>query len=70
MTKISDGKSISENMSQRLLARYLGVSEPTLRRHLKEKSCDLPFRKLGSRYIFSKSAVDRWLARQDESGAA
>lgn len=69
MTKILSKKTSKENMSQRELARYLGISEPTLRRTLKTDKT-LPHRKFGSRFVFNRTAVDRWLARQDESGAA
>ncbi len=67
MTKVLQRETGAENMSQRELARYLKVSEPTLRRKLTQADCDLPHRRFGSRYVFSKAAVDAWLARQDES---
>lgn len=62
MPKSSDIRA--EVLSQAGLQRYLGVSGPTLRKAIREDK-SLPHRRVGRRYVFSRSAIDKWLAGKD-----
>jgi excisionase family DNA binding protein len=48
----------SEWMTRSQLAAYLGVSLPTVNRHMKE---GMPYSRLGEQPRFHKSDIDRWL---------
>ena len=51
-------------------ARYLGVTERAVRHYVQRRA--IPFTRIGSRVLFDRQALDRWLGRRavrvDESG--
>ncbi len=51
-----------EVMSIREASAYLGVSKESLYRYLREES--IPAFKLGNRWRFKKSVLDRWMEKQ------
>jgi excisionase family DNA binding protein len=55
-----------EVMNIRQAAKYLGVSPDTLYKYLSRGS--IPAFKLGNRWRFKKSMLDRWMERQSQSG--
>lgn len=46
-------------------AEYLGIVEFQLKQIIEDEHNDLPYKKIGETYIFSKNALDKWL----ESGS-
>lgn len=73
---ISNGLySISNNMNQNNInnieeknnlnlydaAAYLGISEETLMQIMNKEETKIPYIKFGNDYIFSKSALDKWI---------
>lgn len=42
-------------------AEYLGIVEFQLKQIIEDEHNDLPYRKIGETYVFSKSALDKWL---------
>ena len=42
-------------------AEYLGIKEFQLKNLVDDEHNDLPYTKIGDTYIFSKSALDKWL---------
>ena len=53
---------IREVMDIRAASHYLGVSRGTLYRYVNEEK--IPAFKLGNRWKFKKSILDRWMERQ------
>jgi excisionase family DNA binding protein len=53
-----------EVMNAREASRYLGVSKETLYKYLWQHR--LPGFKLGNRWRFKKTVLDRWMERQSE----
>jgi excisionase family DNA binding protein len=53
---------IREVMDIRAAAEYLGVSRETLYKYLCEEK--IPAFKLGNRWKFKKTILDRWMERQ------
>ena len=53
---------IREVMDIRAASEYLGISMGTLYRYVHEEN--LPAFKLGNRWKFKKSILDRWMERQ------
>ena len=58
---------LREVMNIRQASHYLGVSPDTLYKYLSEGR--LPAFKLGNRWRFKKTALDRWMELQSERGA-
>lgn len=46
-------------------SEYLGIVEFQLKQIIEDENNDLPYKKIGETYIFSKNALDKWL----ESGS-
>jgi hypothetical protein len=42
-------------------AEYLGIVEFQLKQIIEDENNDLPYKKIGETYIFSKNALDKWL---------
>lgn len=57
-----------EVMDVRQASRYLGISPDTLYRYLSERK--LPAFKLGNRWRFKKTTLDRWMDLQSEKVAS
>lgn len=57
-----------EVMNIRQAAEYLGISSDTLYKYLAEER--IPAFKLGNRWKFKKSVLDRWMERQSFPVAA
>jgi excisionase family DNA binding protein len=55
-------------MDIRQASRYLGVSADTLYKYLSRGR--IPAFKLGNRWRFKKSMLDRWMERQSQAGDA
>ena len=55
---------IREVMDIRAASEYLGISMGTLYRYVHEEK--IPAFKLGNRWKFKKSILDRWMERQSE----
>ena len=53
---------IKEVMDIRAASEYLGISMGTLYRYVHEEK--IPAFKLGNRWKFKKSVLDRWMERQ------
>ena len=58
---------LREVMTLREASQYLGISPDTLYKYLGEKS--IPAFKLGNRWRFKKTTLDRWMEMQSEHGA-
>ncbi len=56
---MSDGSDIPEVMDIREASQYLGVSRETLYKYLNEEK--IPAFKLGNRWKFKKTVLDRWM---------
>ncbi len=57
-----------EVMNIRQAAQYLGISPDTLYKYL--SAAKIPAFKLGNRWRFKKTTLDRWMDRQSHSGEA
>ena len=44
------------------LARYSGLSDATLRRHLNDPERPIPYARIGGRILVKRSAFDAWVA--------
>ena len=64
--KAGVGPDLREVMDIRQASRYLAVSPDTLYRYLAERK--LPAFKLGNRWRFKKSTLDRWMEQQSQMG--
>lgn len=53
-------------LSQKKMARELGVSVPTLRKMMAEDPT-LPYRRIGRRVLFSRAAVEDWLRSTEKA---
>jgi len=58
---------LREVMNIRQASQYLGISPDTLYKYLSEGK--LPAFKLGNRWRFKKTTLDRWMELQSEKGA-
>jgi len=58
---------LREVMNIRQASHYLGISPDTLYRYLSEGK--LPAFKLGNRWRFKKTTLDRWMEMQSKHGA-
>ena len=58
---------LREVMNIRQASQYLGISPDTLYKYLSEGR--LPAFKLGSRWRFKKTTLDRWMEMQSEKSA-
>ena len=56
---------LREVMNVRQASQYLGVSPDTLYKYLSGEK--IPAFKLGNRWRFKKSTLDRWMERQSQS---
>ena len=61
------GLDLREVMNIRQASIYLGISPDTLYKYLSEEK--LPAFKLGNRWRFKKTTLDRWMELQSEHGA-
>ena len=52
-------KKITEVFNLKQAAAYLGISVPTLAALL--RSCEIPCRRAGQRWLISKTVLDTWL---------
>ena len=59
---------LREVMDIRQASQYLGVSPDTLYKYLSRGK--IPAFKLGNRWRFKKSMLDRWMERQSQAGDA
>ena len=59
-------RDLREVMDIRQASLYLGVSPDTLYRYLSDGK--IPAFKLGNRWRFKKSTLDRWMERQSQLG--
>lgn len=59
---------LREVMDIRQASQYLGVSPDTLYKYLSRSK--IPAFKLGNRWRFKKSMLDRWMERQSQAGDA
>ena len=57
-----------EVMNIRQASQYLGISPDTLYKYL--SAAKVPAFKLGNRWRFKKTTLDRWMERQSQSGDA
>ncbi len=57
-----------EVMNIRQASHYLGISPDTLYKYL--SAAKIPAFKLGNRWRFKKTTLDRWMDRQSHSGDA
>lgn len=57
------GNSIGDVLTAHEAARYLRLALPTFYRYLREGK--IPKSKIGGRYRFKKSSLDRWLGTKD-----
>ena len=62
------GLDLREVMNIRQASGYLGISPDTLYKYLSEGR--LPAFKLGNRWRFKKTTLDRWMELQSEHGAS
>jgi excisionase family DNA binding protein len=60
------GLDLREVMNIRQASGYLGISPDTLYKYLSEGK--LPAFKLGNRWRFKKTTLDRWMELQSEHG--
>jgi len=58
-------RTYPENMNLITAAKYLGISQITVRRMLKDK--EIPAAKLRGRWLFKKNVIDEWLAKNSWS---
>ena len=58
-------RDLREVMNIRQASQYLGVSPDTLYKYL--SGGKIPAFKLGNRWRFKKSTLDRWMERQSQS---
>lgn len=58
-------RTYPENMNLITAAKYLGISQITVRRMLKDK--EIPAAKLRGRWLFQKNVIDEWLAKNSWS---
>ena len=58
-------RDLREVMNIRQASHYLGVSPDTLYKYL--SGGNIPAFKLGNRWRFKKSTLDRWMERQSQS---
>ena len=65
--KPDPGLDLREVMNIRQASQYLGISPDTLYKYLSEGR--LPAFKLGSRWRFKKTTLDRWMEMQSEKSA-
>jgi excisionase family DNA binding protein len=61
------GPDLPEVMNIRQASQYLGVSPDTLYKYL--SGAKIPAFKLGNRWRFKKSTLDRWMERQSQSSS-
>jgi excisionase family DNA binding protein len=54
-------KTFPENMSLTVAAQYLGIAPVTVRRMLKDR--EIPAAKMRGRWLFKKTVIDEWLAK-------
>jgi len=54
-------RTYPENMNLTTAAQYLGISQITVRRMLKDK--EIPAAKLRGRWLFKKNVIDEWVAK-------
>lgn len=66
-TRTELGLDLREVMNIRQASQYLGISPDTLYKYLSEGR--LPAFKLGNRWRFKKTTLDRWMETQSEHGA-
>ncbi len=59
---------LREVMDIRQASQYLGISPDTLYKYLSRGK--FPAFKLGNRWRFKKSMLDRWMERQSQAGEA
>jgi excisionase family DNA binding protein len=64
--KSEPGLDLREVMNIRQASTYLGISPDTLYKYLSEGK--LPAFKLGNRWRFKKTTLDRWMELQSENG--
>lgn len=61
LKKGPEESEFAEVLTRREAARFLRVSLPTLKRLMEEEA--LPFRTIGSRVLFGREALARWVNR-------
>lgn len=61
-------QDLREVMDIRQASRYLSISPDTLYKYLSRGK--IPAFKLGNRWRFKKSMLDRWMERQSQAGDA
>ena len=66
-TKPDSGLDLREVMNIRQASQYLGIAPDTLYKYLSEGR--LPAFKLGNRWRFKKTTLDRWMEMQSEKSA-
>ena len=66
-TKPDSVLDLREVMNIRQASQYLGISPDTLYKYLSEGR--LPAFKLGNRWRFKKTTLDRWMEMQSEKSA-
>lgn len=57
-------------LSRKQAAAYLGIAEQTLANDAVTGSLSVPFYKVGSRAIYSKSELDEWLSERKQHRVA
>jgi len=65
--KVGSDLGLPEVMNIRQASQYLAISPDTLYKYLSDAK--LPAFKLGNRWRFKKTTLDRWMEAQSEHGA-
>ncbi len=61
---VYQGDSESNLLRFHQVSGYLNIDDHQLRLIIEDESLDFPYLKIGSNYIFSKEAIDNWIAKQ------